>query len=130
MNAQPAPVVSGRYISGDRPFECTHKMPLELGGISSKAGAETAWAEAGPATTPAKENPALGEPPLPKAALLSAFRNCRRENECIRFFQSPDMTWPPKKVWLGDCSRDRRRLLDSPACPPTAYSRGGGSLMA
>src|SRR5438105_4135394 len=26
------------------------------------------------------------------------------------------MTWPPKKVWLGDCSGDRRRLLDSPAC--------------
>src|SRR5437899_12284009 len=104
MTPQPAPVVSARYISADGPFECTHKMPLDLGGTSSKAGAEVAWAEAGPAATPAKENPVLGDPPLPKAALLSAFRNRRRENECIRFFQSPDMTWPPKKVWLGGCS--------------------------
>src|SRR5438445_3309210 len=101
MNAQPAPVVSGRYISGDRPFECTHVIPLDRGGISSKAGAEAVSADAGPAATPANENPVLSDASQPKAAPPRAFRSRRRENECIRFFQLPDITRSSKKVWLG-----------------------------
>src|SRR6266403_733927 len=36
--AQPAPVVSGRYISGERPFTCDQEIPLAEGGISENAG--------------------------------------------------------------------------------------------
>jgi len=35
---QPAPTVSGKYISGERPLEWTHEMPLADGETSSKAG--------------------------------------------------------------------------------------------
>src|ERR1700746_2039516 len=35
-NAQPAPVVSGKYFSGDFPLECTQRIPLFPAGISSK----------------------------------------------------------------------------------------------
>src|SRR5882762_485734 len=35
--AQPAPVVSGRYISGERPFTCDQEIPLAEGGISENA---------------------------------------------------------------------------------------------
>src|SRR2546426_10284784 len=100
MNAQPAPVVSGRYISGDRPFECTHVIPLDRGGISSKAGAEAVSADAGPAATPANENPVLSDASQPKAAPPRAFRSRRRENERIRFFHSPDITRPSKACGL------------------------------
>src|ERR1700683_2792254 len=41
MNPQPAPTVSGKYISGESPATWVQEMPLTDGGISSKAAGES-----------------------------------------------------------------------------------------
>src|SRR6478672_1202385 len=73
MKAQPAPTVSGRYISGERPLLCTHAMPLTSGGTSSKGNWFTACGIARPEDKRETDQwPANNPPSRP-------FRKVRRE---------------------------------------------------
>src|SRR5215470_13590341 len=57
------------YISGESPAVCRQRMPLDSGGISSKAGGEFA----------ARENGAAPERKAPKALYARLCRKRRRE---------------------------------------------------
>src|SRR5205823_11322683 len=74
MNAHPAPTVSGKYISGDRPLWCTQVIPLVADGTSSNGNFPLRWVIA-----------RQGEPEkldswLPTIPASSCFKKVRRES--------------------------------------------------
>ena len=73
MNAHPAPTVSGKYISGDRPFRCTQVILLVAGGTSSNGNLPLRWAIA------RQDNQEELESGLPAIPASKCFRNVRRE---------------------------------------------------
>src|SRR5438876_9646970 len=89
MKPQPAPVVSGKYISAERPLLCTQLIPLTEAGTSSKGATEEVSAGASgsvlasetlkPHAPAGLRNPLTARPFPLRLVSPRIFRNQRRD---------------------------------------------------
>src|SRR5215472_2517733 len=107
MNAQPAPVVSGRYFSGDLPATCFQEMPLAEGGTSSNGKVET-----GAAAARREHNPRAAVLANPRNSSRRVIRKGLFEDRRLKVWRPFDSRGWKSKHSYSNVNSDRPRRLE------------------